>query len=86
MSIFSPLILNFVLLRCYLCVNNKILGKEFFYGSIMGQLRFFRGLKTTRNKMFNRATQTLFMHECWANMYKFIPLSRRVGGIQFSFV
>jgi hypothetical protein len=44
MIIFSHLILNFVLLHCYLCVINKILAKEFLYAIIMEQLRLFRAV------------------------------------------
>ena len=88
MIIFSHLILNFVLLHCYLCVINKILAKEFLYGIIMEQLRLFRAVLKLRGTKCSkeRHKSLLFIHECSENRSKFIPLSRRVGGIQCSLV
>ncbi len=51
MRIFLASILNFVLFHCYLCKNNKILGKKFFDWTIMGGAMIIpRSLKTTRNE------------------------------------
>jgi hypothetical protein len=35
------LILNFVLFRSYLCINVKVLFKNFFVGPIMGEIGLF---------------------------------------------
>ncbi len=51
MRIFLASILNFVLFHCQSCINNKILGKIFFDGTIMGIATIIPGsLKTTRNE------------------------------------
>ena len=87
MIIFSHLIFNFVLLHCYLCLINKILQGIFLcdhYGAatIIPRSLKLRGTKCSKG----RHKSLLFNHESSTNMYKFIPLSRRVGGIQFSLV
>jgi hypothetical protein len=51
MRIFLALILNFVLFKCYLCINDKILVKKFFDWTIMGGATIIpRSLKTGRNE------------------------------------
>jgi hypothetical protein len=51
MRIFLASILNFVLFQCYLCLNNKILVKNFFYWTIMGGATIIpRSPRTTRNE------------------------------------
>jgi hypothetical protein len=48
---FLASILNIVLFHCYLCINNKILGKIFFDWTIIGGATIIpRSLKTKRNK------------------------------------
>jgi hypothetical protein len=42
MRIFLASILNFVLFHFLLCINNEILGKNFFDWTNMGELRLFR--------------------------------------------
>jgi hypothetical protein len=51
MRIFLASMLTFVLFRCYLCINNKLLGNFFFDWTIMGEATIIpRSLKTTRNE------------------------------------
>jgi hypothetical protein len=51
MRIFLALILNFVLIQCYLCINNKILVKTFFDWTIIrGAMIIPLSPKTTRNE------------------------------------
>jgi hypothetical protein len=54
MRIFLASILNFVLFQCQLCINNKILVKNFFDWTIMGGATIIpRSPRTTQNeKMF----------------------------------
>jgi hypothetical protein len=99
MRIFLASILNFVLFHCYLCINNKILGKNFVDWTIMGGATIIpRSLKTTRSKqifqdsqkyfLFFKSYMTLygFMCQSWAKMSKCISLSLRLSGIEFSLV
>jgi hypothetical protein len=51
MRIFLASILNFVIFHCYLCINNKILGKKNFDWTIMGRATNIpRSHKNKRNK------------------------------------
>jgi hypothetical protein len=89
MRILLASIFNFVLFHCCLCINNKILGKQFFDLTIMGGAtiipRIFANNRFSKIISIN-SDRDGFMCQSRAKMSNFFPLSLKISGIEFSLV